>query len=57
MEKTYDAIVELVNEMKADISKVSDNQNKAAARRVRKYAQEIKHHCGEIRKEVMDEIR
>jgi phosphate uptake regulator len=54
---TFEQMKNLITSMQADVDKTFENGNKAAAKRVRKGAQEIKNLCGELRKEALEETR
>ncbi len=57
IQKTYDKLVEEVNDMASDIEKVEESSVRAAGKRVRKGCQAIKALAQELRIDVMDVIR
>jgi len=55
--ETLDKIKKLVEEMSIDTGKVFNKGNKSASIRARKNAQEIKLLLGQLRKEILEEIK
>lgn len=56
MESTFDEMVEQMEAMKADAAKFFDSGNKAAGKRLRKAAMDLKKSAHELRKEISEEI-
>ncbi len=55
--ETLDKIKKLVEEMSIDTGKVFNKGNRSASIRARKNAQEIKLLLGQLRKEILEEIK
>ncbi len=55
--ETLNKIKELVELMSTDTAKVFNKGNRSASIRARKYAQEIKLLLGELRKEILEEVK
>jgi hypothetical protein len=56
MEETFNELVQLVEGMKSDVPKWHENQTKAAGKRLRKNAMDIKKLMHQYRQEITEEI-